>query len=72
MNSGTPAHALLALFEHVMTSDPAAPLLTLYLLSATSENIPPSPQYYGTSNLLRPEEIGEETLGKGSQGGNND
>lgn len=72
MNPGVPAHALLAVFKYIMRLDPVAPLLTLALLNATSEKIPPSPQYYDTSNLLRPEEIGEETLGKRSQGGNRD
>lgn len=72
MNSGMPAHALLAVFKYIMTLGPLAPLVTLSLLNATSEKILPSPQYYDTSNLLRPEETGEETLGKISQGGNRD
>lgn len=66
------AHALLAVFKYIMTLDPVAPLLTLSLLNATSEKAPPSPRYYGTSNLLRPEETGGETLAKRSQGGSRD
>lgn len=70
MNSGMPAHALLALFKYIMTLDLVAPLLTLSLLNAASEKILPSPQCYYTSNLLRPEEIQEKVAGEGSQGGN--
>lgn len=55
-----------------MTLDPVAPFLTLSLLNAISENIPPFPHYYDTSNLLWPEETWEETLGKKSQGGMRD
>lgn len=72
MNSGMPAQALLALFKYIMTLDPVAPLLTLSLLNAASEKILPSPQCYDTLNFLRPEETGEKTPVKGSQGGNRD